>query len=132
MGGAAMKWPLVSRELYDRERSAVVSWLAMYNEANDARRDWAKRYDALLEKYHALKLAGASIPEPPVQRERKSMDELDRRLIQASAGKSRPVQAAMHKQLAEDRKAIELGLLTEGDVMRRIEQGFTPDDGIPE
>lgn len=43
-----MRWPVVPRSLY---------------EATEAQREALQtRYDALLEKYHALKLAGASAP----------------------------------------------------------------------
>jgi hypothetical protein len=52
-----MKWPWVSRALYDREVSA-------HHEATVLMTQWATMWRETMDKYHALKLQGAVIPEP--------------------------------------------------------------------
>ena len=72
-----MRWPWVSRARFDdlqqsldHERRAwactsqgqEIRWRC---EQSDRQRVEAK-YEALIEKYHALKMAGASVPEPKI------------------------------------------------------------------
>jgi hypothetical protein len=69
-----MKWPWVARERYEYacvERDAARSAACKYAEpcatvGHEARRQERQqdRYDALLEKYHALRQQGHAIPEP--------------------------------------------------------------------
>lgn len=90
-------------------------------------------YDALLNRYHALKLQGATLPEVVVPRERKEIDPLTQAVLDASRGKPPHIRNAMMKQLEQDRHAVELGHLEVSDVLRRIENGFASDDaGLPE
>lgn len=63
-----MRWPWVSRAQYEamfdavvRERAALTATRAAGDEAI---RVANARYDALLEKYHALRVSGANAPEP--------------------------------------------------------------------
>lgn len=54
------QWPWVSRATYDRHTQVLIDAQGAQIVQNEWLRD---RYDALLDKYHALKLAGASASE---------------------------------------------------------------------
>lgn len=111
------------RHNYDEARHLHASMCVLYEGATS-------RFDNLLEKYHALKLQGATITEPQVQREKKEIDELTQAVLNKCAGKSPQIRAMMLKQLNDDRNNP---LLEEIDILRRIENGFTADDvGLPE
>lgn len=120
-----MRLPWVSRARCREAEDAAFQHLHLFQAEQ-------RRFDALLEKYHALKLQGATIPEPIVTRSAKEVDPLTQAVLNASAGKPPQVRAMMMKQLNEDRKSVEAGLMDESDIFRRIDSGFTPDDGIPE
>lgn len=72
-----MTWPLVTRafhEAVERQLNAIiVSAHADYNRVvadyNELEKAWSARHDALLEKYHALKLLGATAipPAEPIE-----------------------------------------------------------------
>lgn len=66
-----MRWPWVSRREHERQcQSRYSSSNAAFAQVVDGLRgqllDERKRYDALLDKYHALKLQGAVVVEPPM------------------------------------------------------------------
>lgn len=84
------------------------------------------RYDALLSKYHALKLQGAVIVGPPVPIERKEQDEVMRRVNILSVGKP-GLRAQMLRQVESDRK---LHGMNDVEIMQRIEAGVTRDEGV--
>lgn len=85
------------------------------------------RYDALLEKYHALKLQGAVAVEPQTPIARKEVDEVTQRINVLSAGKP-GLRAQMLKQVQSDRL---LNGLNDIEILQRIEAGVTTDDGVP-
>lgn len=69
-----MRWPLVSRDAYDlavsqlaREQAHCRDLDARFTTlwADSADKVSRATYEALLEKYHALKVVGAAPPEPP-------------------------------------------------------------------
>lgn len=120
-----MRLPWVSREAYDAVSSANDDMRVMLSTERN-------RFDRLIDKFTALRVQGATIPETVLPRTARTIDPLTQAVLQASVGKSAGVRQSMLKQLAEDKKSIEAGFMDEVDVMRRIESGFTPDDGIPE
>lgn len=88
----------------------------------------SERYDALLDKYHALKVSGATIPEPVRPVERKEPDALVQTINVLSAGKP-GLRAMMMKQLAQDRANP---LLDDADILQRIQSGMPMyEEGIP-
>lgn len=86
-----------------------------------------KRYDSLLEKFCAMKLAGGVIVDTPAPIERKEQDEVTRRLNILSVG--RPgLRAQMLRQVESDRT---LHGMSDIAILQRIEAGVTADEGIP-
>lgn len=124
-----MKWPWVSREQYDdyvRAHRMLGDELTRQRNALDAER---ARYDALLDKYHALKFVGATIPEPVRPLERKDPDPLMQAINVLSAGKP-GLRTTMMQQLATDRANP---LLDDADILQRIQSGVSvyDDEGVP-
>lgn len=89
------------------------------------------RYAALLEKYHALKLAGAEVPSvpsplaPATPRLVTEPDEM-RDLIDAKAGGNLQMRKMMLRQLATDRA----GNVDEDTIRDAILNGVSS-DGVP-
>jgi hypothetical protein len=126
-----VRWPWVSRrsfELlqhnYDQLRHAIHSeeqWAATLERSRSD-------YNALLDKYHALKLQGASAPDPILApATRKELDPIVQQINVLSAGKP-GLRATMMAQLNSDRI---ISGLSDAEIMKRIESGVTADDGIP-
>lgn len=137
---AALSRDLITeRAMYDGvvtlQEQKRTEWLAALE--NDRTRHIAEltaanaRYDALLDKYHALKVSGATIPEPVTPLERKQPDALEQAVSDASRGKPPALVLQMRRQLAQDRKNIELGMDTETDVLARITHGVAAFGGVP-
>ena len=112
------------------ERSSE-TWMAEAAESRRALTAEVARHSDLLDKYHALKLAGAVIPEPaPVLPERKRDALLE--AINAKAGRNGLLRDRMMAQLRKDRQMIATGQMTEADVLARIEQGESPaEEALP-
>lgn len=84
------------------------------------------RFDRLLDKFCAMKLAGGVVVDTPTQIERKEQDEVTRRINILSVG--RPgLRAQMLKQVDSDRTLLGLDDVA---IMQRIEAGVTSDDGV--
>jgi hypothetical protein len=114
-------WPWVSREAFDE----VIRTMAYHQQAVNVANE---RYDALLEKYHALKLQGAEAPPPVTQyppRTAEPDDEL-KALIAEQAGGDLRRRAIILRQLRQDRAD---GVSPE-EIRRQIEQGIQA-DGVP-
>lgn len=130
-----MIWPFGGRALYDamdRARQSAASdaihhalRLVIDRQTGELAAE-RERYDALLEKYHALKLAGASTPEPTVAHDRPTPDPLMQAITLRAAGNPQ-LRATMLRQLAEDRRNP---LLSDMDIERRIQDGIAV-DGVP-
>lgn len=115
-----MTWPWISRAVYmARHKEFLREREAHHTEM----RDWAVRYDSLLEKYHALKLQGASIPEPTKTLERPEFDPV-MAAITAKAGPDRRLRAQMSAEVMRSRQAG----IDDVEIIRAIEQGVTIDD----
>lgn len=131
-----MRLPFVSRAHYELLQHNYGEMRGLYDHLVKTFEDCIKlseikyhereRYEALLDKYHALKLQGATITEPHAPIERKEQDEVTRRINILSVG--RPgLRAQMLKQVANDRL---FGGLDDVAIMQRIEAGVTSDDGV--
>lgn len=137
-----MKWPWVSRArlaeveaALAHQRQAFLDTLSLAQAIKDgcvreaatatARADGAeKRCDALLEKYHALKLMGAEAPAPRVVLEKREPDPVV--LAVNAAGRSPAVRSLMLQQAKRDRAAG----MDDTEIIDRIERG-TGVDGVP-
>lgn len=121
-----MKWPWVSRARLEQAEDL----LRLAHAENRRERDIAEqRYDALLEKFTALRVQGA-VPETPVVVEYPTRapgppDEL-RDLIHERCGGDLRKRGMMLRQLKQDR----LDRVSEADIRRRIEEGVSS-DGVP-
>lgn len=119
-----MRWPWVNREIIDIQHRA---FRAAHDRLVDEVTNLRVERDAVLDKYHALKLQGASTPEPKPTLERPTYDPV-MGAITAKAGGDRRLRATMSRQAMSDRA---LGV-PEQEIIQRIEQGVTlEDEGIP-
>lgn len=126
-----MKWPWVSREAYDERAASLVRAVDQVGQLVAAAHDQRTRYDMLLEKYHALKLQGAAIPEPQPTLPKRERDPLIE-AINAKAGSNHFLRARMIERLRTDRVLIERGELTEQQVLENIRNGEpTPEMEVP-
>ena len=94
---------------------------------------WQTRYDALLDKYQSLKLAGAvevptplpGYPDAIVSRIQLPTDEMHD-LIAAKAGSNIPMRKQMLRQLAQDRASG-----VDDDTLRQAILNGVTSDGVP-
>lgn len=112
-----MKWPWVSR---DDRLAVVVTEYARQTVELDQR--WQARYDALLDKYHALKVSGASVPEPAPTLQHPDYDPVQA-AITAKAGPDRKLRAMMRREAMQSRAAG----IPDIEIIQAIEQGVTVD-----
>lgn len=116
-GVLLVRWPFVSREMYE-------AMLDQYERAFESdRQRWLDSYRDLLDKYHALKLSGASIPEPPKTLERPEFDPV-MAAITAKAGPDRKLRAMMAGEAMRSRQAG----IPDIEIIQAIEQGVTVDE----
>ncbi len=119
-----MRWPWVSRARLDdanRGHEATIAfWRQCYN-------DERKRHDALADKYHALKLAGGAVAEPPLQRVEPKPPDLVTQAMIAKAKGSRILLKQFSEFIAEQRS---LGL-SEPEIAQAILDGVDDDAGVP-
>lgn len=116
-----MSWPWVSRPLYD---DAIQTVAAM----REREVLLTNRYDALMEKYHSLKLAGAA-PEPKpseVQPLPARVEDEARLLISEICSTDYRKRSMMLKQLAMDRADG----TNEDAILRAIRTGVQS-NGVP-
>jgi hypothetical protein len=119
---------LISRKQYDALCEAVRVLGAVCEDYKGHMKTERARYDALIEKYHALKLQGAESVPPVVQYTpivREKDDEL-KLLIADQAGGDLRKRGLMLRQLAQDRAD---GVSPE-EIRRSIEQGVQA-EGVP-
>lgn len=142
----SITWPFVLRStlnathttltnsLYDRSRECerlreqTITLNARCLAVEGALERQNARYDTLLEKYHALKVTGAT--DPGTIAPRPQADALDKAMAAAMAGLPPELRRAAQLQLAQDRRAIEAGFLTEDDVLRKMRRGVSL-EGVP-
>lgn len=115
-----MSWPWVSRAVYMARHREFLREREVHHAEM---RDWTVRYDTLLDKYHALKLSGAFIPEPPKTLERPEFDPV-MAAITAKAGPDRKLRAMMAGEAMRSRQAG----IPDIEIIQAIEQGVTVDD----
>jgi hypothetical protein len=129
-----MSWPFVSRSAYNAQRETLL-WERVEHERVMAsvRADLATerdRYDALLEKFTALRVAGAiEIPKvqpvPVIDGGYEKRDEL-KELIGEVCGSDYAKRKVMLRQVAVDRAAK-----MEDDVIRAAILAGVQTDGVP-
>ena len=121
------RWPWVSRTAWDfAAQECADLQRRVQAQAEDARVERI-RYDALLDKYHALKLVGAAVPvTPSPPREPREHDPIAA-AIYARAGGDRRLIRAMG-QFAKDQRTMGAGI---EEILTQIEQGVLDDDGVP-
>lgn len=118
-----MRWPWMSRLLYDRltadldyERYRATMNFAHHETVQD-------QYANLLEKYHTLKLAGASIPESVPILQRPEFDPVQA-AITAKAGPDKRLRAMMSREAMQSRTAG----IPDIEIIQAIEHGVTVDE----
>lgn len=118
----------VSRAALDAERTLAKQWedwcRDLVNESDAQRR----RYDALLEKYHALKLAGASTPAPaPAPLPRTPANPLDEVIGTVAGTNSR-----LRKQLKDFAAIQRFQGADEQEITHMLLNWSEDDAGVPE
>lgn len=85
---------------------------------------WRSRYDALLEKYHALKASGAAPELSPLTRPERDpvIDAITYKAGTDSKLRSIMIQAAMAQRAADK---------SDEEIIKQIESGIADDEGIP-
>lgn len=121
-----MKWPLVSRAALEIAEAQLVASREANRQVLEMWAAEANRHAALLEKYHALKLSGASLPEPERTIAPRVVDPIQAAINKASTGKDPKVRAAMWRQVEIDRKAG----LKDDEIVVRVLAGNRPADDI--
>lgn len=115
-----MRWPWVSREMYEL---AIGDCNAKYESLRQSER----RYDALLDKYHALRSAGASLPEPKSEPlPAKEPDIVTQAIIAKSRGNP-----ALRKHYADYVREQRAMNVSDEDIAAGIIQGDNDDGGVP-
>lgn len=133
-----MKWPFVSRAAANERIAELRTLLDAVNATrNDERREAQARaegaevrYQALLDKYHALKVTGAVVVTEAQAakielQDRPPVDEM-KELIGEVCGKNYAKRAIMLRQLALDRAAK-----VEESLIRAAILNGVPSDGVP-
>lgn len=115
-----MTWPWISRAVYMARHKEFLR----EREAHHAEmRSWAVRYDTLLDKYHALRVSGASVPEPTPTLQRPEFDPVQA-AITAKAGPDKRLRAMMSREAMQSRAAG----IPDIEIIQAIEQGVTVDE----
>lgn len=115
-----MKLPWVSRGQYDAMTSRLIAEVVREREAA---LDALRRHDALLARYHQLKLQGAAEVAPPTPAVTKPVDRIADAIDTASRGDA-GIAALMRAQAIRDAGAG----LSESDILTRIHRGNVPHD----
>lgn len=127
-----MIWPFVSRAEHNRQAQSAVDaaardtaawWSAHLERMVTAQND---RYDALLDKYHELRLAGAFVPGPaPAPAAKPAPDPVTQAII-LKAGSSRQLRKHYADFVTEQRTAG----VSDEEIAQAIIQGVTDDEGV--
>lgn len=128
-----MRLPWVSRAHYELLEHNYGELREALHRTENGAQHWMNRgdaiearFDSLLEKFCAMKLAGGVIADTPAPIERKEQDEVTRRINILSVG--RPgLRAQMLRQVESDRT---LHGLDDIAILQRIEAGVTADEGV--
>jgi hypothetical protein len=122
-----MRFPWLSRDSLELARASAVSEHENAQHLRYLLTDVTSRYDALLEKFTALRLAGAVEPAPvivpPAPRE---PDALETLVAQQADGDVRK-RALMIKQVRKDRASG----VSDDEIAMRIIGGMSVTDGVP-
>lgn len=118
-----MRWPWeTERELHSallREQEAH----AMTKEALSQTKEMFVRYDDLLDKYHALKLSGATPPQPPPQPVQ--LDPVIAAINDASHRNPK-----LRALMSREAQRLRLAGFDDHEIIQQIQDGVTP-EGLP-
>jgi len=115
-----MRWPWVSRELYERVYVSDEEWQDAYDKLQA---DANTRYDALLAKYHALRLQGATAAEPRQPVEAKEPDAVHWAIMQR-AGNNRALSGYLSGWAQTQRRDD----VPDGEIIERISNWHNAND----
>lgn len=118
-----MRWPWVSIHRYD---ALSTEYQARSSELTHRVSTAERLYTDLLEKYHALKLQGATIPEPVATREPQSIDPVSAAINQA-AGNSRQLRSYM----AQEAMRLRAAQYSDLQIIEKIQNGVESVEGLP-
>lgn len=128
-----MRWPWVSRAAYEAEVESREAWMKEAVQFRVSSSAWAEQatalirsYDALLEKYHALKLQGAAKPEPVPALPKREPDPVTQAVIAMAQG--RPALYAHYNSHVAKRRAEGA---EEAEIAKEILTGVEDDMGVP-
>lgn len=110
----------VPQDVYDRHTQVLINAQGSLIQQNEWLRD---QYELLLEKYHALKVSGASVPEPTPILQRPEFDAVQA-AITAKAGPDKRLRAMMSREAMQSRAAG----IPDIEIIQAIEQGVTVDE----
>lgn len=116
-----MRWPWVSQSTYNRHTQVLIDAQASLIQQNEWMND---AYEALLDKYHALKVQGATVPEAP--RNAKPVDPVSAAITQA-AGHDPKLRALMAREAMRMRAAQ----FPDHEIVEAIQNGVTSMEGLP-
>lgn len=119
-GARPLRWPWVARWVYDSVQDDLS---VVRSDLQTEIASWRIRYEALLDKYHALKLSGASVPEPTPTLLIPAFDPV-LAAITAKAGPDRKLRAMMSREAIQSRAAG----VPDIEIIQAIEQGVTVDE----
>lgn len=118
-----MKWPFGKVVSFDVAQACIEPWKQIVAEQNEMIRELQAMYTTLLEKYHTLKVSGASIPEPAPTLQRPEFDPVQA-AITAKAGPDKRLRAMMSREAMQSRAAG----IPDIEIIQAIEQGVTVDE----
>lgn len=118
-----MRWPWVSRGRYDELKEHAQFLCEQLSERQRMVENGHRFTSDLIDKLQALKLQGATVPEPQPTIERKELDPVQA-AITAKAGPDRKLRAMMSREAMQSRAAG----IPDIEILQAIEQGVTVDD----
>lgn len=118
-----MRWPFVARSTYDRHTQVLIDAQASLVRQGERTLDL---YEALLDKYHALKVMGASLPEPTPTLPPRTVDPVMQAITDV-AGSNRELRSIMSREAMKSRAAG----VPDHEIIAQIEAGESAEDGIP-
>lgn len=121
-----MRSPWVSRARFDDLQHVRASDAEYIAQLHAGRKELWARYDDLMAKYHALKLAGAVEPIPLTMAVAKEPDVVTKAIIE-TAGSNRLLRKQYSEFVTEQRAAG----TDEDEIAKAIRLGITDDGGVP-
>lgn len=118
-----MRWPFVSRSDYDIAMDSIEVFKVRAAEFRVQAELADRHYDDLLDKYHALKVSGATPPQPPPQPVQ--VDPVIAAINDAS-NRDPKLRALMSREA----QRLRLAGFDDHEIIQQIQDGVTP-EGLP-